>query len=195
MKRPQFGGPINYILRPPAVRLVIVAISCHMTFWSLGLFLKHVNQIQKLVITLRYGRTMLSHLPVETDRKMKKRPSKILGLTVAAVCLASALLLVAGCGQKGAKLTSDQSKAFDGAPPEVKQAWEKALAADKANDYVVAQTSLDSLNHMILSDAQRQALDTESAAFGLRLMQAVEKNDPAALKAVQEINKTRSRRK
>ncbi len=111
------------------------------------------------------------------------------------ICFANALLFVAGCGQKGAKLTSEQSKAFDGAPPEVKQAWEKALAADKANDYMVAQTSLDSLNHMILSDAQRQALETENTAFGLRLMQAVEKNDPVAVKAVQEINQTRSRRK
>jgi hypothetical protein len=138
---------------------------------------------------------MLSHLSVETERKMKKRPSKILDLTVLAICLANALLLVASCGQKVAQLTSEQSKAFDGAPPEVKQTWEKALAADKANDYVVAQTSLDSLGHMILSDAQRQALDTESAALGLRLMKAVEKNDPVAVKAVQEINQTRSRRK
>jgi hypothetical protein len=126
---------------------------------------------------------------------MKNRPSNILALTASAVCLASALLLAAGCGQKSAQLTVEQGKAFDDAPPEVKQTWEKALVADKANDYVVAQTSLDSLNHMILSDAQRQALDAESAAFGQRLMQAVEKNDPAALQAVQEINKTRSRRK
>lgn len=110
-------------------------------------------------------------------------------------CLAGALLLATGCGQSSAKLTTEQSKTFDSAPAEVKQTWEKALAADKANDYVAAQTALDSLDKMILSDLQRKALEVESGNFGMRLWQAAEKNDPAAVKAVQEINKIKSRRK
>ena len=126
---------------------------------------------------------------------MRIIPSKLLTLAATAGCLAAVLLLVAGCGQRPAKLTADQSKAFDSAPAEVKQTWEKALAADKANDYVAAQTALDSLDQMILSDPQRKALEVESGAFGLRLWQAAEKNDPAAVKAVQEINKSKTKRK
>lgn len=109
----------------------------------------------------------------------------------------AALMLIGGtgCGSNSPKLSAEQSKAFDSAPAEAKQAWDKALAADKANDYMNAQKSLDSLNQMILSDPQRKALETESSSFEVRLMQAVDKNDPAAVKAIQEINQTRSRRK
>jgi len=126
---------------------------------------------------------------------MKKTTARFFTRLLPAASLAGALLLVAGCGQKTSKMTSEQSKSFDSAPPEVKQTWEKALAADKANDYLTAQTSLDTLNKMILSDPQRQAVEAENNSFGERLMQAVNKNDPAAVQAVQEINKSRSRRK
>ena len=107
--------------------------------------------------------------------------------------LAGALLLVAGCGPKVAQLTSEQSKAFDSAPPEVKQMWEKALAADKTNDYVTAAASLDSLQKMILSDPQTQALNAERDAFGERLMKAAGKNDPAAIQAVLNDRKSKTR--
>ena len=110
-----------------------------------------------------------------------------------AAWLASALLFAAGCGQHAAKLTAAQSSAFDNAPAEVKQTWEKALAADKANDYVTAGAALDSLKKMILSDQQSQALETERAAFGQRLMQAAEKNDPAAIQAVQNSRESQTR--
>jgi len=106
-----------------------------------------------------------------------------------------ALLLGVGCGNQIPKLTSEESKSFESAPPEVKQTWDKALAADKANDYVTAQTALDGLSQMILSDQQKKALEIESGAFAVRLWQAAEKNDPAAIKAVQAINKSKDRRK
>jgi hypothetical protein len=126
---------------------------------------------------------------------MKKFSTKNFVSAATAGCVAGVMLLIAGCGQHPAKLTAEQSKAFDSAPAEVKQTWDKALAADKANDYVTAQTALDSLDQMILSDPQRKALEVESGAFGLRLWQAAEKNDPAAVQAVQEINKSKNRRK
>lgn len=103
------------------------------------------------------------------------------------------LLLCAGCGDKTPRINGDQVKAFDGAPAEVKQVWEKALAADKANDYVTAAVALDNLNKMTLSEQQVQALNVEREAFGLRLMKAVDKNDPAAIKAVQSSKKSRNR--
>ena len=107
---------------------------------------------------------------------------------------ALALLICAGCGDKSSQLTPNQTKIFDNAPAEVKQAWEKALSADKSNDYVAAQTLLSSLSGMVLSDAQRKVLDEERAAFGQRLMQAADKNDPAAIQAVQMALKNKNRR-
>lgn len=104
------------------------------------------------------------------------------------------MLLVAGCGSKAGKLTTDQVKAFDSAPPEAKQAWDKALAAEKAKDYVAAQTAFASLGQMILSDQQRKILDDERAAFGQRLTQAADKDDPAAVQALQMAIKSRNAR-
>ncbi len=117
-------------------------------------------------------------------------PAAALSLAI----LGFALILTAGCGPKAPTLSSSDRKAFDSAPAEVKQTWEKALAADKANDYVKAQNLLDSLAKMPLSNDQSNALQIESGTFGARLWQAAEKNDPAAVKAVQEINQSKDRR-
>ena len=103
-----------------------------------------------------------------------------------------AIFLTTGCGEHAPKLTSQQSKAFDNAPADVKETWDKALAADKANDYVTAAALLDNLKKMYLSDEQAKALDAERITFGERLMQAVDKNDPQAIKAAQNSQKTRS---
>ncbi len=108
--------------------------------------------------------------------------------------LALALFVTAGCGHKTATLSEADLKVFDSAPAEVKQTWEKALAADKANDYLTTQNLLDSLGKMQLTDAQNNALQSEIGSFSLRLWQAAEKNDPAATKAVQEINQSKGRR-
>lgn len=106
----------------------------------------------------------------------------------------AALVLTAGCSQHAAKLSAEESQAFDSAPAEVKQLWDKALTADQARDFVAAQTALTSLDKMILSDAQRKALNAETTDFQLRLMAAVDKQDPKAVQAVQEINRSRNTR-
>jgi hypothetical protein len=125
---------------------------------------------------------------------MMKIRSELLTPVLFAACLIGALLLVAGCGSKAGKLTTDQVKAFDSAPPETKQAWDKALAAEKAKDYVAAQTEFASLGQMILSDEQRKILDDERAVFGQRLTQAADKDDPAAVQALQMAIKSRNAR-
>ena len=102
-------------------------------------------------------------------------------------------MLGAGCGNDTVKLTAGESKAFDSAPLEMKQAGEKALAADKANDYENAQKLLDNLQTAQLSDVQKQALEKERAAFGQRLWALAEKNDPAAVRAIQEAQGSRRR--
>jgi hypothetical protein len=107
--------------------------------------------------------------------------------------LTLAIVLGAGCGNDPAKLTSSESKAFDSAPAEAKQAWEKALAADKANDWANAQRFLESLRQMQLNDEQKQVLEKERSAFGQRLWAAAEKNDPTAVKVIQESQDSRGR--
>src|SRR5271170_1406755 len=102
---------------------------------------------------------------------MNKFYSMTSAVTVRATFLAIVLLVVGGCGNQTIKLTSEERRAFESAPAEVKQAWENALAADKANDYVNAQKLLDGLKQMQLNDEQKQALDAESAAFHQRLWQ------------------------
>ncbi len=112
--------------------------------------------------------------------------------TARLAALAVALLLGAGCGDHTSKVTTEESKTFDSAPPEVKQTWEKAVAADQANDYVTAAAALDNLKKMILSDPQSKALEAERNAFSQRLMKAVDKNDPAAIQAVQNSQKSQT---
>ena len=114
-------------------------------------------------------------------------------LTHAGLALAIAAVTGFGCGQSSIKLNSSDRQAFEQASAEVKQAWERALAADKANDYATAQSQLDSLAHMQLTEPQKQALALEREAFNQRIWQAAEKNDPAAVKVVQDSQKSRTR--
>jgi len=65
----------------------------------------------------------------------------------------------------------------------VKAAWQQALAADKTNDYARAMAALDWLNKRKLTDPQMNALSTERAEFSERLLKAVMRNDPAAIRA------------
>ena len=125
---------------------------------------------------------------------MNKIQSMISTVAVPLALLVLGLFAFTGCGERAPQLNSDQRKAFDSASPEVKQLWEKALAADQTNDYVNAAATLDGLKKLTLTDAQSQALDAERIAFGHRLMQAAEKNDPAAIQAVQNSQKNRSPR-
>ena len=120
-------------------------------------------------------------------QKNIEKTCRILAL-IALTSLASA-----GCGQRVAKLNNDQKKAFDDAPAELKQNWDKAIAADSANDYVTAGKLLDDLNKATLSDSQRQALNTERVSFGDRAMKAAEKNDPNAIQALKNSVRTQPR--
>jgi len=102
------------------------------------------------------------------------------------------LLVEAGCGHNTLEMTASERKAFESAPPEIRQTWEKALAADKANDYSNAQSLLANLAQLQLNEDQRKALDKERADFGRRLWAAAEKNDSAAVKAVKEFRGARN---
>jgi hypothetical protein len=143
------------------------------------------NQLHRRFMTLTLG------LIIEMDLRMNKFYMMVSIATLRATCLGIALLIVSGCDRGPTiKLTSTESQAFNNAPADVKQAWQNAVAADVGDDYLNAQKLLDGLKQMQLSDEQKKALDTETAAFHLRLWEAAEKNDPAAVKAAIEINKS-----
>jgi len=101
---------------------------------------------------------------------------------VAAVLLLAPGGLVTGCG-KG-PVAPDQ--VFNGAPAEVKTAWEQAQTADKANDYVAAVTGYRalSLERDKLSHDQIVAVNDAMLAVNARLNAAYQQGDAAAKEAV-----------
>ena len=105
----------------------------------------------------------------------------LLWLAVAAL----ATLPVAGCSKSNGGVSAAQSKAFDSAPVDVKDTWQKALAADSATNYLDTLNLLNRLKQMQLTDEQRDVLNKKFTDFGQRLWAAAAKNDPSALQAVQ----------
>ena len=102
-----------------------------------------------------------------------------------------AILLLVGCSKKQGvgELTDADTKAFDSAPADVKQTWTTALEASKSNDYVGAQTLLYGLLAQNLSPDQKQAVTKASTLVNQRLYDGVEKGDPAALKAMEDMRR------
>jgi len=122
-----------------------------------------------------------------TTRKINFDSLKVLHF----IFFATVLLFLTSCGDGSAKLTTAEANAFAAAPADIKQLWEKALTADKANDYSAAQKALDGLAQVQLSAEQKVVLDKQRAVFSQRLWAAAEKNDSAAVKVVQESKGTR----
>lgn len=106
------------------------------------------------------------------------------GLMIAA---ALASLALAGCSRKPAGLTPKEKQVFDSAPPEVKQNWDAALAAEKANDYVASLSLFNELLQQNLSPEQRDAASKEMTALNQRMYDAANKGDAAAKKAVEDL--------
>ena len=101
--------------------------------------------------------------------------------------LAAFVLIFAGCGDKARDLAVSKAQDFGNSSTELKQAWEKALEADKTNDYVMTETLLYWLTRQTLTADQRQAVDNQLTAVNQRLSDAVQKGDPAARTALQEL--------
>ncbi len=102
---------------------------------------------------------------------------------------ALSLFIAVGCGGKGAEPTAEDRKAFDTASPDMKQMWEKALEADKTNDYVAAETLLYALLRTETTPAQRDAVTHRLTAVTQRLNEGLEKDDPAAKAALEELHR------
>ena len=95
-------------------------------------------------------------------------------------------LVVAGCGQ-GA--SGSRSSSFSDAPPELKAAWDMAVAADKTNDYVPAVLGYKRilLQRDQLSPSQVKAVEEASGKLFQRLVEASTKGDPAARQALSQL--------
>jgi hypothetical protein len=102
----------------------------------------------------------------------------------------TASLLLGGCGQKPTPtLRAGDRTAFDKSPPEIKQLWDRALEADRTNDYVVAQNLLYGLSQQPLPLDQSGAVSNEIAVVSRRMYDSAEKGDAAALKAIQQLRR------
>jgi len=102
----------------------------------------------------------------------------------------SALLLVSGCGSKNVnELSPAQAAAFDQASPEVKDMWLQASEAVKTNGYVTAYNLCYDLVNVGLTADQKEAVTKLSASLNDRLLAAVDKGDPAAQSAMEEMRR------
>jgi hypothetical protein len=108
----------------------------------------------------------------------------------ASLCLA-AVMALAGCG----KGSGTGSGSFAKAPPEIKAAWEKAVAADKANDYVTAVVGYRQILQQRdqLPEAAVSAATEASGKIYQRMVEASGKGDATARQALMTLMPSRER--
>ncbi|MCX6923765.1 MAG: hypothetical protein NT154_11240 [Verrucomicrobia bacterium] len=117
--------------------------------------------------------------------------AKLLGLLLGVL---AAGLVLAGCGRKATGITSADAKAFANAPADIKAVWEQAIAADKSSDYVAAQAAFRQLREQHLTPEQQTAVQNAARANGENLLNAFNKGDPAAQKAMEALRQQDNRR-
>lgn len=100
--------------------------------------------------------------------------------------LLAASIALAGCGRGG---SGTGGGGFESATPEIKAAWDKAVAADKANDYVPAILGYKQILQQRdqLSEAQVKAVEEASGKLMQRIVDASTKGDAAARQAISQL--------
>jgi uncharacterized protein with FMN-binding domain len=106
--------------------------------------------------------------------------------------LALTCVFLAACG----KPNPTRSEAFNKAAPEIREVWEKAIVADRGNDYVAAGNGYRGLllQRAKLTEEQIEALSVASAAFNQRLNSAANNGDADAKKAIAQLMAEQGRR-
>ena len=115
---------------------------------------------------------------------------KNLALAFNGALLAVCLFTASGCG-RSASNSGNGATAFASAKSRLSKAeWDvKIAAADAANDYAtVILSSRKLLPQSALTPEQKSALAATMTAANTRMMDAVQKGDPAAIKANQDVN-------
>lgn len=95
--------------------------------------------------------------------------------------LAALCLLLNSCGNQAAK------SAFDSASPDIKACWLQALAEDRSNDYLAANTNLVSLLRRNITPAQSSAVQITLTALNVRMNKAAAHGDADAQKALETL--------
>mgnify|MGYP001191669964 CR=1 FL=1 len=92
-------------------------------------------------------------------------------------------IALAGCGKSG---SGAGGGGFDKAPPEIKAAWEKAVAADRTNDYVTAIVGYKAIlqERDTLPRELVKAAEEASGKVFQRVVAASQKGDPDARDAM-----------
>jgi hypothetical protein len=118
------------------------------------------------------------------------KQSSLLASRILLGTILTGFLLVAGCGKKASSTSSPADKqAFDKAPPQVKQAWEQVLEAERTNGYMLARGLLNELSKEPLAPEQSAAVDNEMASLMKRMYDQANKGDPAAQAAIRELRR------
>jgi hypothetical protein len=94
--------------------------------------------------------------------------------------------LLCGCGRNPPKAAVDP-KAFDAAPPEIKQVWDQALAAAAGNDPGSAIATLRLLSRQDISLQQREAAHNALVVYEAKLREDAKRGNPAAHKAMKDL--------
>lgn len=100
------------------------------------------------------------------------------------------MLGLSGCGKSQAKSPdpAQQAKVIQTASPEVQKGWQLALAAAETNDFATAILTLRKLqSHANPTPEQQAAITARMNAINDQLAAAIQKGDPEATKAMQEI--------
>jgi hypothetical protein len=99
-------------------------------------------------------------------------------------------VVLGGCGKGD---SGSGTSGFSNAAPEIKEAWEKAVVADKANDYVPAVLGYKQilLQRDQLPPSQVKAVEEASSKLFQRLVEASTKGDPAARQALSQLQPMR----
>lgn len=99
-------------------------------------------------------------------------------------------VVLAGCGKADSGVGAS---GFSSAAPAIKEAWEKAAAADKVNDYVPAVRGYKQIliQRDQLSLSQVKTVEEASSKLFQRLVEAANKGDPEARQALSQLQPTR----
>ena len=96
------------------------------------------------------------------------------------------LALLCGCSKESPKPGVDP-RAFDAAPPEIKQVWDQAMAASASNDLVSAILTLRMLGRQQISQELAKAASQAQLFYVTKLKEDAKRGDPAALEALETL--------
>lgn len=106
---------------------------------------------------------------------------------------AAASLFLAGCGDAAPKMSAAEKSVFEKSTPEIRQIFEKAQAADKANNYLSACTNYFELLHQNLNMDQAMAMQTAMVSLKQRIFDAADKGEAGAKTALEFMKANNSR--